>query len=174
VYAGLFDTYQSNRRQIAAAYVSTGVAARQLARPTQKLNALNRQAEVKAKELIERPEPNFTPASYTLTRDKCEMSYHARMAFARTCMESKDSAYLPGAIAILKRLRDDFPHVLEIEDELALAYLEAGDVRACKALLVNVNARYSQLSEEFLCRIGRFWKDKADRDRSTDPGGAKR
>jgi hypothetical protein len=173
-YAGLFDTYQTNRRQIAAAYLSAGVAARQLARPTQKLDALIRQAEVKAKEMVEHPGQNFAPASYKLTRDKCEMSYHMRLAFARTWMESKESAYLQGAIAILERLREDYPHVLEIEDELALAHLEAGDVRAFEVLLVDVNARYSQLSEELLCRIGRSWKDKADLDRSTDLGGAKR
>jgi hypothetical protein len=174
VYAGLFETYQSNRRQIAAAYVSAGVAARQLARPTQKLNALIRQAEVEAKRLVERPDEGFTLASYERTRDKCEMSYHERLAFARTWIESRESAYLKPAITILKCLRMDYPHVLEVEDELALAYLEDGNERAFEELLVAVNARYSQLSEEFLCRIGRFWKAKADRERTTDLAGARR
>jgi tetratricopeptide (TPR) repeat protein len=71
-------------------------------------------------------------------------------------------------------LCQEYPHVLEIEDELALAYLETGENEQFEILLARVNARYSQLSEEFLCRIGRFWKDKGERETVQNVEAARR
>jgi len=174
IYGGLFDTYQSNRRQIAAAYISAGVAARQLARPTNRLNELMREAETKARSLLEAPPPGFDPKAYDLLKDPCEMSYHARLAFAMKWIDPKKPDHLEGAIKILEALRAEYPHAIEIDDALALAYLEAGKSADFERLLANVTSRYSQLSEEFLCRIGRFWKDQGDKARPADPEGARR
>jgi hypothetical protein len=174
VYAGLFDTYKTDRRQLAAVYISAGVAARQLARPNQGLNALIRAAEIEAQELKDHPPTGFDPGVHKLPRAECEMSYHARLGFAKKWVDSKDPRYIEGAIGILKQLREEYPHVLEIEDELALAYLEAKKPQDFERLLAEVNARYGQLSEEFLCRIGRFWKDKGDQERTIDREGARR
>jgi hypothetical protein len=174
VYAGLFDTYKTDRRQLAAVYISAGVAARQLARPTQRLNELIREAEAEAQRLIVSSDPGFDPTKYQLPRADCEMSYHARLAFAKKWVDSKKPGYIEGAIGILKQLREDYPHVLEIEDELALAYLEAKQPQEFERLLAEVNARYGQLSEEFLSRIGRFWKDKGNQERTADREGARR
>ncbi|MBI3467529.1 MAG: DUF4071 domain-containing protein [Planctomycetes bacterium] len=173
VYAGLFDTYQSNRRQIAAAYISAGVAARQLSRPTQRLNELIREAEVSAKGYIDAPPPDFNLAAFELPKVKCEMSYHARLAFAKKWIGSSEPTYREAAIRILGKLRQDYPHVLEIDEELALAYLEANPTDF-EQLLANVNARYVQLSEEFLCRIGRYEKSKGDKERSNNLESARR
>jgi tetratricopeptide (TPR) repeat protein len=109
---------------------------------------------------------------HKLPKVKCEMSYHARLAFAKKWVDSKDPRYLEGAIRILEQLREDHPHVLEIKDELALAYLEANQPQNFERLLAAVNARYGQLSEEFLSRIGRFWKDQGDNVRATAPKNA--
>jgi hypothetical protein len=170
VYAGLFETYQSNRRQIAAVYISAGVAARQLGRPTQRLNGRIREKEAEADRL--QNEAGFDPAAYESVRPRCEMSYHARLAFAKRWVRSKKPPFRDAAIAILDQLRDDYPHVLEIEDELALAYLEADRPSEFEGVLSVVMSRYGQLSEEFLCRIGRFWKDRGDKVRATDRSDA--
>jgi hypothetical protein len=174
VYAGLFDTYKSKRRQLAAAYISAGVAARQLARPTLHLDGLIRDATVRAKGLIESPPKDFDPEQHSEPRAECEMSYHVRLAFAKKWIDSNLPPYINGAITILVALRKDYPHVLEIEDELALAYLEARPADDFNALLRDVRQRYDQLSEEFLCRIGRFWKDQGDAERTADLEGARR
>jgi hypothetical protein len=174
VYAGLFDTYQSNRRQIAATYISAGVATRQLARPTNRLSELIREAQEKAKQLLKTPPAGFDPKGYVLPKDSCEMSYHARLAFAMTWIESKEPDYIDGAIKILRELRQEYPHVIEIDDALALAYLEAGKSAEFESLLSNVTSRYNQLSEEFLCRLGRFWKDEGDKVRASDLEAARR
>jgi tetratricopeptide (TPR) repeat protein len=100
------------------------------------------------------------------------MSYHARLAFAKRWVRSKKPPFRDVAIAILDQLRNDYPHVLEIEDELALAYLEADRPSEFEGVLSIVMSRYGQLSEEFLCRIGRFWKDRGDKVRATDRSDA--
>ncbi len=173
IYAGLFESYQSNRRQIAAVYISAGVAARQLARPTQKLNEEIRGAEAMAQALIAAPHDAAERKAFTLAKDRCEMSYHARLAFAKKAIAAKKPEYLAAAVTMLEGLRTEYPHVLEIDDELALAYLEDGNSDQFEILLTNVRSRYGQLSEEFLSRIGRFWKDKGDKERAADATAAR-
>lgn len=172
VYAALFDAYQSNRRQIAAVYISAGVAARQLSRPTLKLEELIRASEANAEANKNSAPPNTDPSAYELPKDKCEMSFHARLAFAKKWIGLYEPTWRGAAIRILEKLREDYPHVLEIDEELALAYLEANRTSDFEKLLANVNARYGQLSEEFLCRIGRYEKKKGDDERNNNPKNA--
>ncbi len=153
----------------AAAYISAGVAARQLSIPTYGLDDAIRDQEQQAQTLIKDPPAVFDPEKHTLNRITCEFSYHPRLAFARKWVRSKDQPYLLGAIHILEALRQEYPHVLEIEDELALAYLEAGHPADFERLRTGVERRYNLLSEEFLSRVGRFWKRKADEIRVSEP-----
>jgi hypothetical protein len=160
VHAGLFDSYQTNRRQLASAYISSGVAARQLSIPSNGLDDAIRVQEEQARAFIRRG-AEFDPGTCDRPRLPGEYSYHPRLAFARTWVRCDDRPYRLGAIRILDALRTEYPHVLEIDDELALAYLEAGQESEFQCLLSAVERRYNVLSEEFLSRLGRFWKLKA-------------
>jgi hypothetical protein len=188
VCASRYGAYQGLRRQIAVAYISAGVAARQLSRPWKQLEARIREAVSEAekplrpKEPVPEPEvhepltpgPSFDPESHTLTKADCEMSHHARLAFAKVWVRSRNTAYVKAGLRILKQLREEYPHVLEIEEELALAYLELSQAWDAMALLDEVQLRYGQLSEEMLCRFGRLWKDKGHEIREKDLSGAGR
>jgi hypothetical protein len=188
VCAGRYGPYQGSRRQIAAAYVSAGVSARQLWRPWKQLEALIREAASEAERLLGAtapapeprvheatpPGPTFDPARHRLIRADCEMSHHARLAFARVWARSCNLPYIEAAVHILQQLREEYPHVLEVEEELALAYLELNQARDAETLLDEVPLRYSQLSEEMLCRFGRLWKDKGNKTRLKDGAGAGR
>ncbi len=182
VYASRFDTYRGYPRQIGAAYISAGVAARQLSRPCQRLSELIRSHRAEARARIATAE--FDAGAFLkskpdgdniLHRPECEMSYHARLAFAQTWVREPNpespgrAGFIAAAIEVLIKLREQYPHALEIEEELALAYLESGDRAKFERLLDGVTLRYSQVSEEFLCRIGRYWKDQArDAKEQTD------
>ena len=180
VYASRFDTYSGYPRQIGAAFISAGVAARQLSRPCQRLAELVRghREDARGKIAIKAFDPGAflaeKPNGETiLDKPRCEMSYHARLAFAQTWVrepkpgDCERKSFIAAAIEILMKLREQYPHALEIEEELALAYLEADDRTKFEGLLDGVTRRYSQVSEEFLCRIGRYWKDRARDARET-------
>jgi hypothetical protein len=188
VYAARFETYNGYPRQIAAAYISAGVGARQLSRPFRRFNEQVQTRLKQAKELFDKSE--CQPLAYLkdpsggeplLAKPKCEMSHHERLAFASAWVrglnpsDQKRGDFLEAAITILTKLREQYPHALEIDEELALAYLEANRREDFEKLLANVTVRYSQLSEEFLCRIGRYWKDQAkDLSDKKDVEGATR
>jgi tetratricopeptide (TPR) repeat protein len=88
-----------------------------------------------------------------------EMTHDARLSFAKECARAGKSPCVEIAVEVLQVLREDYPHVLAVEEELALAYLELGRTHEANELLEDVQLRYNQLSEETLCRIGRIWKD---------------
>jgi hypothetical protein len=173
VCAARFDAYQPFQRQVAAAYVAAGVAARQLSRPTYHLERSIQDKAERAVQYLKVAMPGFRAAGYVLRPDRAEMSYHARLEFARRWVRSKVADYRDGAIRILETLEREYPHVLEIEDELALAYLEKDADESCEKLIARVKSRYEQLSEEFLGREGRYWKKKGDAERPSDPGVAR-
>jgi tetratricopeptide (TPR) repeat protein len=173
VYAGLFDTYQTNRRQLATAYISAGVAARQLSIPTYGLDDSIRDQEQQAKTLVDSKDKDFDPNAHKLERATDEYCYHPRLSFARKWVRSKERSFKLGAIRILESLRMEYPHVLEIEDELALGYLEVEMAADFERLRTGVERRYNSLSEEFLSRLGRFWKRKGDEIRPAEPQPAR-
>ena len=200
--AGRFPSYQGLRRQIAAAYISAAAAARLLSRPWNQLEARIREAAAEAERILRAAEsdpdpdpeldpdlgpdrdpgvckpvpplPTFDRTTRRLTGAPCEMSHHGRLAFARVWARSCNASFIKDAVSILKQLRVEFPHVLEIEEELALAYLELDRSKDAELLLYEVALRYGQLSEEMLCRFGRVWKDKGNKVRVEDRAGAGR
>ena len=82
IYAGLFDNYQTNRRQLAAAYISAGVAARQLSIPTFGLSDAIRDFEQRAQAIVASPQAGFDPEKHSVDRVAGEYCYHPRLAFA--------------------------------------------------------------------------------------------
>jgi hypothetical protein len=194
VCAGRFESYQGLRRQIAGAYISAAAAARLLSRPCNQLEARIREATAEAERFRKSadsgpipesepgcgvhepkpPGPTYVPETQTLEKAPCEMSHHARLAFARDWARCRNSHFITAAASILKQLRCEFPHVLEIEEELALAYLELDQFKDAEILHYEVALRYGQLSEEMLCRFGRIWKDKGNKVRVEDRSGAGR
>ena len=81
IYAGLFDNYQTNRRQLAAAYISAGVAARQLSLPTFGLSDAIRDFEQRAQAIMASPQAGFDPEKHSVDRVAGEYCYHPRLAF---------------------------------------------------------------------------------------------
>jgi tetratricopeptide (TPR) repeat protein len=92
------------------------------------------------------------------------MSYHACLAFATVWSRAgKERQHeLQAAAKFLGLLRNEFPHALEIDEELVLVHLELGQPSEANKLLDEMEARYGdQVSDEILCRWGRREKDEA-------------
>jgi hypothetical protein len=154
VSAARFETYQS--RDVAAALISAGAAARLLTRPRFQLEAEIRAAQERATSQLSSHDKGGEPAA-----NDGEMSHHARLAFATKLARSGMGYHVKTAIELLKELQTDYPHVLAIDEELVLAYLTDERESDAEKLLQGVTRRYQQLSEEMHCRVGRYWKDKA-------------
>jgi tetratricopeptide (TPR) repeat protein len=163
VRAALFDAYQGYRRQIISAYISAGTAARLLDRPWKQLDGEIRKS---ASDAAKRLHAQAGQPGLPLERLPGEMGHHARLAFAHVLLsEAKDGPGSPSAQdakEVLQKLREDYPHVLEVEEELAIAYFELGRQEDAEQLLRDVSLRYAQMSEEMLCRFGRLCKNKGD------------
>lgn len=156
VHASCWETYQ--RRNVMAAWVSAGVAARLLARPWQQLDTEVRKQEAIAEGLLN--DAGFDPAEYPLDRELCEMSHQPRLAFCRTWCRSGKRSFVEAAAKLLEALSHEYPHVIEIDEELVLQYLELGKRVEAEELLFGITRRYSLLSMELMCRFGRYWKDE--------------
>src|SRR5205823_7862807 len=110
-----------------SAYISAGVAARRLSHPRWQLTAgikeREREAELWLKEAsgdagAAKPEVSeFQPG-------EGEISHHALFALARRWARSGRGKFIDAAVRLLEDLRKEVPHVLEIAEELVLAYLE--------------------------------------------------
>jgi tetratricopeptide (TPR) repeat protein len=172
VDAGRYGTYQ--RRNVIAAYISAGVAARRLTRPRYELQPEIRNMRSKALQVLEKPKQEIQPADFQLPLRPCEMSHHARLGFATVLGRSSEREDARNAAArLLEELREQYPHVLEVEEELVLLYLELGKRQEAEELLQLVSRRYNLLSEEMLCRFGRSWKDQGAAQSVDDPGAAR-
>src|SRR5262249_46386458 len=70
--------------------------------------------------------------------------------------------FVEAAVELLEALRGPahYPHVLAVEDELLLAYLELGRRSDAEGLLGQVRRRYRNDYEGTLCRNGRLSKDR--------------
>ena len=66
------------------------------------------------------------------------------------------------AVELLEGLRERYPHVLAIGQELVLALEECHDPDRAEQLLNTLEKSFLNLDEEFLCRWGRLFKDRGD------------
>lgn len=165
--ATLFTTYQ--RRHMIGAYVSAGVAARRLSRPWQRLSGQIAEMAGRAQALADANDkppspPSGGPAAPAIAEPaQPEMGYYARFAFASRWVRSAKTPFVQAGADLLEDLRKRYPHVLEIDEELALAYLELKQDDKAEAVLQGVDNRYSILPEEAYCRWGRLWKDRGQK-----------
>ncbi|MEZ5940616.1 MAG: tetratricopeptide repeat-containing protein [Planctomycetaceae bacterium] len=128
--AGLYPNYDS--RMTTVALVGAGVSARRLI-------------------------PESTLATEA-SRPVGETCYRPRFLRARQLARSGDAEQLNQGVEELTQLQDEYSHVLEIDEELALAYLEEGNQQAAEQLLNSVLTRYRSTSEEVPARFGSLWK----------------
>ena len=163
LYAGKFaKTY--GRRQFLSAFISAASASEQHAWAKNASEALKERAAARAKLAIQQGQPGERPDI-----DSAE-SFHVPFAFAKEFTRSNDAAFISAGIEILSTLSEKFPYVLEIWQELALAFLEllgiTGDrdyLHQAKAVLYRLDTRYPYKAHyETLCRHGRLYKDCGD------------
>jgi tetratricopeptide (TPR) repeat protein len=161
VCAGRYATYQ--RRHLIGAYNAAGVAARRLSRPWTQLAGEITARESEAVALLPGPGRPEAPApdGFRLPPRDGEMSYHARFAFAQKWSRCGHEPWVRAALPLLGELHREYPHVLEIDEELALALLELKEREEAERVLQEVARHYRYLHEETYCRWGRLWKDRA-------------
>jgi tetratricopeptide (TPR) repeat protein len=154
VRAGLFGAYQWP--EVMAAYVSAGVAASRLSRPFSQLGAEVKRLEDLAKKAMKKAEPDRRQ----LAAEPDEMSHRPRLAFAKKWARCGNESFRRAAVSILRQLHRAYPHVLEIAEELALTLVNLKQHAEAEEVLRQIGRRYTNFSEETLCRWGRLWKDK--------------
>jgi tetratricopeptide (TPR) repeat protein len=105
-----------------------------------------------------------------------------QFAFAREFIRSRREPFVAAGIEILQDLKSLFAAALEVWQELALAHFELFDLTGNEAhlqqserVLRQIDARCPQPHYETLCRWGRLWKDRGDRqfDQHGDCPGAR-
>lgn len=163
LYVGKFsETY--GRRQFLSAFISAAAASEQHAWAKNASEDITLRAAARAKLAIQDDRPDERP-------DIAEAeSFHVPFAFAKEYSRSRQPKFVTAATEILTALRDKFPYVLEIWQELALAHLELLDLtrdrqhlHAAKRVLSELDTRYPYRRHyETLCRHGRLWKDCGD------------
>jgi hypothetical protein len=89
-------------------------------------------------------------------------SYHKPLELARSLTRSGNDNDRRKAIALLDGLRQRYPHVLAIAQELVLALEECHEPDRAEQILKTLEKSFLNLDEEFLCRWGRLFKDRAD------------
>jgi len=159
VYAGKFDTYR--RRDAMAAFLCAGIAVARFAWAKSGANEQQVAKEQALRALLEGDATVRPPAA--------AISHHAGLAFAREWARSRREPFVEAAVEILTTLWNEYPCVLEIGQELALALLELGTLtgqRICRdrseGLLLELDRKCPAPSMETLCRGGRLWKDRGD------------
>ncbi len=97
-------------------------------------------------------------------------SYHPLLEYARKLVRSDKPDDKSKAVDLLKHLRQKYPHVLSVGQELVFALLEVENVPTdntasrdeAERILSNLESQFLTLDEETLCRWGRFYKDCGD------------
>ena len=135
VRAGLYPNYLSDTNWIVAALVGAGVSARRLI-----------------------ADPSAAAADERL---KGETSHRSRFLRARKLARGGDAAQLDAGIAELRALRAEYPHVLEIDEESALALIESARTAEAEEVLRSIAQRYRSTTEESPARVGSLWKRRA-------------
>jgi transcriptional regulator with XRE-family HTH domain/tetratricopeptide (TPR) repeat protein len=151
-----------NRRQLMAAYTSAGVAARRLSLPWTVLSRDIVRAESAATAAMAKAAGEAGEAADGDGLGSA-MSFAVPLACARKWARSRDEPWVQHAVQVLEQLRQQFPHVLEIDEEMTLACLELQDTRGAEEILRRVGLRYRLLHPEVLCRRGRAWMTRAER-----------
>lgn len=165
------------RKELISGYIAAGTAARRLDLPWRRLAPMIEQARDQAAESrngivqldsIETSQCQAKgEAKYDASKTVPQMSYHASLEFAQVWSRSGQGQpqLLHAAAAYLEKLREDYPHALEIEEELVFTYLELNDKPKALRLLDEIDGRYPQgASDEVLTRRGRIAKDAAVED----------
>jgi hypothetical protein len=138
--AGLYANY--NERMVVAALVAAGVSGCRLL--------------------------PFAPPSLSVSRTTGETSHRPRFLAARREARSGDPNRRDAGVAALESLHGDYPHVLEIQEELALGYIEQKQFTAAETLFSEIEARFHHTTSETPARLGRLWKDRAVASRPLD------
>ena len=89
-------------------------------------------------------------------------SYHKPLELARSLTRSGNEDDRRKAVELLDGLRQRYPHVLAIGQELVLALEESHDPERAEQILKALEKSFLNLDEEFLCRWGRLFKDRGD------------
>ena len=89
-------------------------------------------------------------------------SYHKPLELARSLTRSGNEDDRRKAVELLDGLRQRYPHVLAIGQELVLALEESHEPDQAEQTLKTLEKSFLNLDEEFLCRWGRLFKDRGD------------
>ena len=91
------------------------------------------------------------------------ISYATPLELARRWLQSDKKSEQDQARELLEGLFDDFPHSLEIGQQLALAHIEKGEEDQAKTVLKKLSRLCRNPNEEVLSRMGRIYRDQGDR-----------
>jgi hypothetical protein len=177
VYSAKFTGYGKN--ELLGAYISAGVAAQRTHEPWHARQMQKRTAELAANdELVRlatrgRPAPTTSEDAWRLLEQWCKeeplarFSYRGLLDFVRVWsrkeLTEQLKPYVNAAQWMLERLCDKYPHVAEFEEELTLVLRELHRDEEAESVLQRLQCRYTQLSEESLCRFGAHFKRQAQR-----------
>jgi hypothetical protein len=160
------------QRHLMAGFVAAGVAARRLHYPQRHFDGLianaRREAETHTERIRKCREARLEGIVEGVfkRRGRCAISHHACLAFAKVWSRAGhgEPRLLEASVVFLERLRQRYPHVLEIEEELVLALLELQDPaywQRAEEIMEDVDRRYSHAaSDEMRSRGGRLYKDR--------------
>lgn len=162
------------RKELISGYIAAGIASRRLALPWRKLalsiekakdQALCSRHDIISLQHSEKEACRAKgQAAYDNSDHISRMSYHACLEFARVWSRSGQGQpqLLHAAAAYLEKLREEYPHALEIEEELTFTYLELNDKSCARRLLDEIDGRYpDEALGEVLTRRGRMAKERA-------------
>ena len=90
------------------------------------------------------------------------ISYCTPLKIARDWGRDNGAEYREQALILLEGLFEQYPHAIEIAEELALSYLEGNDDVRAQAVLDEIQLLSRSPHEEVLARRGRIFRDKAD------------
>jgi len=90
------------------------------------------------------------------------ISYEAPLEIAKRWRKSKDPGKTEEAEKLLIWLRDRFPHVMRIDEELVVVLLELQKVSQAVAVLKQLSAHLVEPSEEIISRWGRVFRGAGD------------
>ena len=88
-----------------------------------------------------------------------ELSHRRRYEAAKTLARGQGT--LNDGAAALEALAGDYPHVLEVNEELALARIKQGQFSAAEEILEGIARRYDHTSAETPSLLGSLWKRRA-------------
>jgi tetratricopeptide (TPR) repeat protein len=91
------------------------------------------------------------------------ISYATPLELAHRWALSGNGETLDKAIVLLKGLFDQYPHSLEIGQQLVLCHLEKGEEEPAREILQRLALLSRNPNEEVLARSGRLYRDRADR-----------